>query len=166
MTTAKPRLRPPGLATIELRPVTDENRSACTSIDATGGEPVLADIGQVMDNARLLGIHALAIYGGSEVVGVAMWGVAPLDRSVAHLEALVVDRKQRRRGYGRAGLEALLSIFAVEGCTSCVLACRPDNAAAWGLYRSLGFVKTGASWLGEQRARLELRRTEKSGTKT
>ena len=56
----------------------------------------------------------------------------------------MIDQARQRRGFGRATVEALTRrLLESEGCDSCALSYAPGNAAARGLYLSLGFVETG-----------------------
>lgn len=48
----------------------------------------------------------------------------------------------RRRGAGRAVLQALLDEARFRGCRAAFLEVRASNVAARGLYRELGFVET------------------------
>ncbi len=61
----------------------------------------------------------------------------------AELLRLAVEAPARRRGLGRALVEAGLEQLRAAGIESCFLEVRPDNLAALGLYRVLGFDLTG-----------------------
>lgn len=56
---------------------------------------------------------------------------------------LAVQRDQRRRGEGRALLEATLGVFKAAGVSSVYLEVRESNAAATMFYAKHGFRKTG-----------------------
>ena len=72
-------------------------------------------------------------------VGHVMWAVDPDDGS-HWIGGLVVDEARQREGHGRAAVAALLEQW---GSREAALSVSPDNEAALGLYRSLGFVETG-----------------------
>lgn len=50
---------------------------------------------------------------------------------------------QRRRGYGRRVVEALLGAGTEQSCVRALLELRESNAAALALYRAAGFVVVG-----------------------
>jgi len=59
-----------------------------------------------------------------------------------HLLDLVVDEPQRRRGFGRSLLEAVISDARTSGGRMVVLEARASNEPAVALYRSAGFFVT------------------------
>ena len=78
-----------------------------------------------------------------EVVGHVMWAYEPADGS-HWIGGMVVDAAEQGTGVGRAALLATLAhLAALPGAQEIRLACHPDNAAAAGLYRSVGFDDTG-----------------------
>jgi ribosomal-protein-alanine N-acetyltransferase len=60
-----------------------------------------------------------------------------------HLLDLAVDPDARRRGIGRALLEAVLVDARTSGAALALLEVRAQNAQALALYAALGFVQTG-----------------------
>lgn len=67
-------------------------------------------------------------------------GAAAMDRSVGWLLALAVRREFRGRGYGRALTAETLKVLRHNDVRTACLTVAPDNVAALGLYRSLGFT--------------------------
>lgn len=61
----------------------------------------------------------------------------------AELLRLAVEAPARRRGVGRALVEAGLERLRLDGIASCFLEVRPTNLAALDLYRVLGFELAG-----------------------
>jgi ribosomal-protein-alanine N-acetyltransferase len=59
------------------------------------------------------------------------------------LETIAVVNSSRRRGLGRRLLDGLIRELQAGGAHEVALEVRGSNHAALGLYRSLGFVKTG-----------------------
>lgn len=69
----------------------------------------------------------------------------------------MVSEENQGKGYGRAGMEALIELLEEKpGCDEIYISWVPENIAAENLYESLGFVKTGEIDDGEIIARLEL----------
>ena len=88
--------------------------------------------------------HSLAVYADDQVVGHLMWGFDDADG--AHwIGGMVIGRDQQGRGVGRAALRTIAAWLAArDGCRAIRLSYHPENAVAARLYRSLGFVPTGA----------------------
>lgn len=74
----------------------------------------------------------------------------------AHVMTLAVRHGSRRRGLGRALVRAALDHPFLGGIRRVHLEVRPSNAAALGLYASMGFVETGVrgNYYGEEDALL------------
>jgi RimJ/RimL family protein N-acetyltransferase len=71
----------------------------------------------------------------------------PPDRSGMVEIGYAVDPAYRRRGYGRAALEALLHRAAHEARVNTVrVTIIPGNAASYGLASQYGFVEVGEQW--------------------
>jgi GNAT superfamily N-acetyltransferase len=80
--------------------------------------------------------RVLILDEGSEPVGYVFWY---FHGRVVHLSHLVVDPRARRRGAGRALLEAARAIIVEAGCERWYLHVKRENAAAIHLYESCGF---------------------------
>jgi len=99
----------------------------------------------------------LAIRAEGVTVGFVMWGRDPDDGSY-WIGGFVIDRRRQHRGYGRAALEALISLLSAKpGCRQIALSYEPDNDVAIALYASMGFVHRGEIEDDELVARLDLR---------
>ena len=87
--------------------------------------------------------NSLAVCADETVVGHVMWG---LDEDGSHwIGGLLVDGPEQGRGVGRAALRTIAPWLAEqEGCWAIRLSYRPADTPAARLYRSLGFVPTGA----------------------
>ena len=74
----------------------------------------------------------------------------------AHVMTLAVRPAGRRRGLGRALVDAALGSPALAGVSRVHLEVRPSNGAARALYASLGFVETGVrrNYYGDEDALL------------
>ena len=59
-------------------------------------------------------------------------------RSILRLEEICVDAGFRQRGLGKQIMVDVTMLASQRGCTDIQLACDPHNAAAIGLYESIG----------------------------
>jgi ribosomal-protein-alanine N-acetyltransferase len=121
---------------------------------------VAADLPQVMEIERLafpapwtpgLFLHELKLpfsrlhlargrNGNGRLLGYVCWWVIGDE---VHILNLAVHPDARRGGTGRALVEHVVEDATANGAASVTLEVRHDNAAALGLYRSLGFSETG-----------------------
>jgi GNAT superfamily N-acetyltransferase len=69
----------------------------------------------------------------------AAYGLISLDRGMAEFGAVIVDPAQRGRGLGRALVAGMIGWAAEAGAARIFLQVAEENAAARGLYESLGF---------------------------
>ncbi|WP_432497938.1 GNAT family N-acetyltransferase [Kineococcus gypseus] len=90
--------------------------------------------GVVWDEDRRLAVGRAGYHGPPDATGTVEVGYA-------------VDPAQRRRGYARAALEALLRRAAEEpGVRTVRVSISPDNTASWNLASQYGFVRVGEQW--------------------
>jgi ribosomal-protein-alanine N-acetyltransferase len=121
---------------------------------------VAADLPQVLEIERLsfpnpwtagLFLHELKLSfsrlhlarkanGDRRLLGFVCWWVIGDE---IHVLNLAVHPDARRSGTGRALVEHVLEDAGARGAVSVSLEVRPDNEAATGLYRSLGFSNIG-----------------------
>jgi GNAT superfamily N-acetyltransferase len=71
--------------------------------------------------------------------GVHGYGLGVVERGMVGLFDILVNERARRRGFGRRLVAALMDWGRREGARTAYLQVTADNAAALGLYRSLGF---------------------------
>jgi ribosomal-protein-alanine acetyltransferase len=121
-------------------PVGDADRDALLALEAAaephplgwaalGAEAARADgclLGLRGDDATLVGFASGRLLAGT-----------------AHVLRLTVDPMLRRRGHGRALLDALVAWAAAEGADEVTLEVRAGNAAAVALYAGAGFAVVG-----------------------
>lgn len=87
--------------------------------------------------------HALReIWVGEDLVGTIWFSRQP--GSVAYVYDLFIQESHRRRGYGKAAVEASERDAIDHGCFALSLHVFEDNAAAQQFYRSLGLHPIGA----------------------
>ena len=96
------------------------------------------------------------IYDGDEMVGYVMV-IYDYDIPEYDIWHMMIDKAYQGRGYGKAAMQRVLSYIASKpfGNSNHVsLTCAPDNKAAYGLYKRLGFNESGRS--DEDEVELEL----------
>ena len=96
------------------------------------------------------------IYDGDEMVGYVMV-IYDYDIPEYDIWHMMIDKAYQGRGYGKAAMQRVLSYIASKplGSSNHVsLTCAPDNKAAYGLYKRLGFNESGRS--DEDEVELEL----------
>ena len=81
----------------------------------------------------------LAVLEG-KTVGYLIYWLLPSEIDVHNL---AVDPAHRRRGIGKALLQAIMEEARQKGCSRVTLEVRKSNEAAQRLYQSLGFVAQG-----------------------
>ena len=85
----------------------------------------------------------LAIYDQELLIGFSVYGY---DVEDGHywICSFMVDEKHQGKGYGKAGLRAIIDRLKTQhGCRSVKLGHRPNNVVAVKLYESLGFQECG-----------------------
>ncbi|MEQ1575705.1 MAG: GNAT family N-acetyltransferase [Vicinamibacterales bacterium] len=82
-------------------------------------------------------VKTFSMIEGDELV--AFGQIVPKGTRRGHLARLIVAREQRRRGYGRALVGALVEEARAAGHESVSLNVDPSNGGAIALYESLGF---------------------------
>jgi ribosomal-protein-alanine N-acetyltransferase len=115
----------------------------------------VAPIGDYLALCRYGGIwNPLAIEADGAIVGFLMWGRDPDDLTY-WLGGVVIDRSHQRKGFGRAAMEAAITMLRSKpACEGIALSYRPDNVVAARLYASFGFAETGETEGDEVVARL------------
>ena len=143
---------------VSLKPVTGGNYYACVALSTDESQKhMVPSAGFTLSEYNpLRDMTPTAIYSGDTVVGLMMHG---RDRKDGRywLSAFIIDKKHQRRGYGKKALNLLIGRLREMGVDELYLGYTPDNASAWRLYRSLGFVRTGERANGDVVAKLDLR---------
>jgi diamine N-acetyltransferase len=136
---------------VDLRDITRDNvRDICKLEVAEDQRGFVAPNAVSIAQAHYEPTHWLrAIYADGEPAGLV------LTREDNHyLWRFMVGEGFQRRGVGRRAMELLLERWRDEGATEASLSVIPGNAAAIGLYESLGFRLTGEEHGGELVMRL------------
>lgn len=88
-----------------------------------------------------------AVCRDGEVVGYVMV-IYDYDEETYNIWHLMIDEAHQGKGYGRAAMELALTYIRTKpfgDSNRVLLTVSPENHAACGLYRSLGFSETGRS---------------------
>ncbi|SDS65342.1 Ribosomal protein S18 acetylase RimI [Brevibacterium siliguriense] len=111
--------------------------------------PATAEIGELVERlaaGTVAGEAAAAIArSGDEITGFAFWHryTRPTFRPHVDIEKVAVAPEAQGRGVGKGLMEALIRAAHRRGTEVITLDLRGDNAAAIGLYESLGFTRYG-----------------------
>lgn len=100
----------------------------------------------------------LGIFVGDDLVGFAMYTL-DADDGNWWIYRLMIDQRFQKRGYGRAGLRAVVErMSAIPGCDAIYLGVVRQNQVAAAFYRQEGFQETGQILGDETVMRLELKK--------
>lgn len=75
---------------------------------------------------------------GDEIAAMSS-GTLDRENALAYIDLIAVDRRFRRRGYGREMLRGMMQHMKEQGATYVHLDCLTDNDTANALYRAEGF---------------------------
>ena len=155
--TAPPVELPAGVA---LRPLAEGDAEAVTALIGQFGEgrrpsAERRDAVQRTFTAHLASTAAGGAYSAVAVTDGSVAGICVIewqrpfwtDEVHAWLPDLIVDEARRGHGIGRALLADALRQAGAAGATQVSLESGPQREAAHGLYRAMGFVQRGRSWL-------------------
>ncbi|GAB4208027.1 MAG: GNAT family N-acetyltransferase [Roseiflexaceae bacterium] len=151
--------------TVELRELTSDNWHDCIDLKLAESQQgfVAPNLYSLAEAQFYPGTLCRAVYAGETMVGFVMFGpdaeyTSGDERAGAYaLVRLMIDHAHQGKGYGRAALLAVLALLQRETSARVVYTSAvPENTAALALYRSAGFLPTGAVLDGEVVLRLEL----------
>ena len=130
-----------------VREVQPEDAGAIARLLTELGYPVEADaIPPRLERLRLSDDLVLVAESDGGVAGLAHLHVSPLiedDQAAAKLSALVVAKRHRGSGIGRALVEAVEAEARSRGCGLLFLTTAERRADAHSFYERLGFERTG-----------------------
>ena len=148
---------------VSLRPIDSSNyREAIELSVAPDQQRFVASNMQSLADAYVWreAAEPYAVYSDDEVVGFAL--LFPLADGGDHdsipepgtergyiLVRLMVDDRHQGRGYGRAALDAIVSLVRERGLPTIRLSVVPENEQALDFYRRNGFAETGEIHGGE-----------------
>ena len=134
-----------------VRDARTEDAPALASLLTQLGYPVDATtFARRLEHVREGGDRVLVACVGGEPAGLAHLHVAAAiehDGAAGKLGALVVDERYRRRGVGRALVEAVEAAARGAGCVQLFLTTAERRADAHAFYESVGFERTGRRYV-------------------
>lgn len=138
----EPEPQPPPLSVRPARPADSEAIAAF--VQSLGFETAPGDVRKRLAALKKgREIPLVAEQGG--VIGVLAWHVTPVlhrPRPVGRITMMVVAEGERRRGAGRALVEAACDELRSKGCGLIEVTSNVDLSGAHGFYRRLGFERT------------------------
>jgi ribosomal protein S18 acetylase RimI-like enzyme len=138
----KPEPEPPALSVRPALPADSEAIAAL--VTGLGFEASPGDVAGRLA-ALKKGREAPLVAEQGEVIGVLAWHVTPVlhrPRPVGRITMMVVADGERRRGVGRALVEAACASLRAKGCGLIEVTSNVDLSGAHGFYRRLGFERT------------------------
>jgi GNAT superfamily N-acetyltransferase len=138
--------------TIELREITDENRSAVVALRTTPEQERF--VSTVAGSLREAEAHPegnpwyRAVYADDDPVGFVMlsWDVTPQPPDINgpwFLWKLLIDHRQQGKGYGREVIRQVVDLIRSHGATELLTSHVPGEGGPAGFYAGLGFEPTG-----------------------
>jgi diamine N-acetyltransferase len=118
---------------------------ACRRLEVRSDQAAFVDGPAVSleEVGRYPGAAPFVIEAGVRIVGFLMAQPLADEPGAWLIWDFLIDRRHQRRGYGRAGMAAMLAHLTERGARRVRLAYLPGNEAARTLYAGLGFVETG-----------------------
>lgn len=141
-----------------LREITSDNWEALIKLSVRDDQKsfVASNLYSLAEAKIFSGHVPLAVYAGEQPVGFLMYTYVE-ERREWWIFRLMIAADEQGKGYGRAAMQQVIArMQALPGCECIFISFEPENAAAEGLYRSLGFVSNNEVWGGEVVYRLDL----------
>jgi ribosomal protein S18 acetylase RimI-like enzyme len=138
----EPEPEPPPLAVRPARP--SDCEAIAGLVSGLGYDSGTDDIAKRLTALRKAGEMPLVAEQGA-VIGVLTWHVTPVlhrPRPVGRITMMVVAKGERRRGVGRALVEAACARLREKGCGLIEVTSNVDLSGAHSFYRKLGFERT------------------------
>ena len=140
------------MAVVSLREITETNRDAVLALRVTDEqEPFVGSVAVALSDAHDMPEAqpwARALYADEQPVGFVMlsWNVVPAPPTIIgpwFLWKLLIDRRQQRRGYGRAAIDIVSQVVRAEGATRLLTSYVDAPGGPDAFYAALGFRPTG-----------------------
>ncbi len=145
---------------VQLIPITKANWEAAAKLELREDQTrfVESNVWTMAETRWFPWTELRGIYDDATMVGFMAFGQDPADGEF-WLFRLMIDRNQQGKGFGRAGLTALIDELRLDpSCKRLTVGYEPDNLPAERLYLSVGFVKGEPATWGESTAILTFHR--------
>jgi diamine N-acetyltransferase len=143
---------------VQLVPITKENWETAAKLEVREDQArfVASNVWTIAETRFFPWTELRGIVAAGEMVGFLAYGKDPADGEY-WLYRFMIDRRHQGKGYGRAGLLALIDeLRRNPEFKRLTVGYEPDNVPAERLYLSAGFVKGEPAPWGESTARLTL----------
>ncbi len=130
---------------ILLKEINEENFRQCTKLTVADGQEhfVASNVYSIAESKIYSYLTPLAVNNGENLVGFAMYGRDPKDKTY-WIMRLMIDAQFQGNGFGKAAILALIErIKQLPEGHEIFLSYVPANIYAEKLYRSIGFERTG-----------------------
>jgi diamine N-acetyltransferase len=146
---------------VSLKDITADNWEAVADLelDADQEDLVASNLYSIAESHFDPDACPRAVYAGKRPIGFLMYDLHQTRGKAlgASIYRFMIDRKQQRKGYGRAALsKALEEIRAIPGVKKVTISYMPENPVAKPFYASFGFVEVARDGDGEVIAELRL----------
>lgn len=142
---AEPEPEPPAPAPLSVRPAKPSDSEAVAGLIAGLGFAASADEIAARLSVLKKSREAPWVAEQGEVIGVLAWHITPVlhrPKPVGRITMMTVADGERRRGVGRALVEAACEAMRAKGCGLIEVTSNIDLSNAHGFYRKLGFERT------------------------
>ena len=142
---------------IRLEQITRENWYECSQLQVKPEQRqfVSSNLLCIAEVQFYSGWGAYAIYNRDQMVGFVMYEDDE-EQEAWWISALMIAADHQGKGYGKAAVQALVSLMKQKGCREIGVGYAHDNLPARALYTSLGFNEIGLDDEGDIVARREL----------
>jgi len=137
---------------IELKPINKENWFECTQlkVDEEQKSFVASNTFSLAQAGFQEKTYPVAIYSNESMVGFLMYDY-DTERDCWEMCRLMIDKKFQNKGYGREALINLIELVRNEhGHVKFFTSYELENEIASKLFESVGFVRTGNMFEGEE----------------
>ncbi len=145
---------------VQLIPITKANWETAAKLEVREDQSrfVASNVWTIAETRWYPWTELRGMYNDGEMVGFLAYGRDKADEEF-WLYRFMVDRHVQGRGFGRAGLLALIEELRLnDACQRLTVGYEPDNYPAEKLYFSVGFVKANPAPWGESTAILTYNR--------
>jgi diamine N-acetyltransferase len=131
---------------IRLETINRDNWYECCQLKIAGSQEAYMEPNAVsiLQSQFEPSLRACAIYGEGRMAGFLMFNTVPEELDSYWIYRIMIDASMQGKGIGKAATVLMLEEMAhLAEAKSIAVGYHPDNLAAHGLYKSLGFIDNG-----------------------